>query len=110
MRTIKLNIGQYMRARDGQEYDNCRPVQFVGVQLAKIDYGTDRGRGTTETLYKTAGRLVVHIENWSSWVGEPTTYELHEVSEEMLGPGGPYEFLGRAAGYGRPLTLDEALA
>jgi len=32
---------------------------------------------------------------------------LHDPRD--LGPGGDFEALGRACGFGRPLTLDEAL-
>jgi hypothetical protein len=49
------------------------------------------------------------VEDWSRWQGEPNTYDLLEVTEADLGPNGRFEALGREAGFGRPLTLDEAL-
>ncbi|MFA5266041.1 MAG: hypothetical protein WC378_19640 [Opitutaceae bacterium] len=65
----------------------------------------------TETLYRTADdRLVVYVDDWSRWQGEPDTYSLHEVAQTDLQPGGLFESLGRECGFGRPLTLDEALS
>jgi hypothetical protein len=116
MDTINVTVGSYT-AGNGIVQDNTRPVEFEGEKLAKVnDYGTKDGgapddtRGITETLYKTAnGRLVVHVVDWSRWQGEPNTYDLQEVTEADLGPDGRFEALGREAGFGRPLTLDEAL-
>jgi hypothetical protein len=94
-----------------------REVEFVSEELAsRTVYGlSDKGyltdtRGVTETLYKTEdGRLVVHVKDWSNWQGEPNVYSLVEVTEADLNVNGRFEDLGREAGYGRPLTLDEAL-
>ena len=110
METIEVLIGGYVRG-GGDEQDDTRPVKFEGEELASVtDFIGGDTRGVTETLYKTEdGRLVVHVKDWSRWQGEPTTYHLQEVSEEDLGPGGRFEKLGRAAGMGRPLTLEEAL-
>ncbi|MBI4672789.1 MAG: hypothetical protein HY741_14105 [Chloroflexi bacterium] len=47
--------------------------------------------------------------DWSHWQGEPNTYALHQITEADLQTGGQYEQLGREAGFGRPLMLDEAL-
>jgi len=52
---------------------------------------------------------VVYVEDWSRWQGEPNHYSLCQVTEADLGVGGRFEALGREAGFGRPLTLDEAL-
>jgi len=97
--------------------DATREVQFTGEELAKLSTPgrSDRGditdsRGVTETLYRAEdGRLVVHVKDWSQWQGEPTTYSLREVTDADLGANGEFEALGHEAGYGRPLTLDEAL-
>lgn len=119
MEEITLLIGSVEQTRSGFVQDNRRPVRFIGEQLARrTEYGFDSWRGTltdtrgvTETLYRTeAGRLVVYVEDWSRWVGEPSTYSLVQITEADLQPGGRYEMLGLAAGLSRPLTLDEALA
>ncbi|MBN1975946.1 MAG: hypothetical protein JW918_00970 [Anaerolineae bacterium] len=117
MDTIRVSVGTYTVGNGNIVQDNLRPVEFEGEKLAEVkSYGTGRGggptdtRGITETLYKTAdGRLVVYVEDWSHWQGEPNTYSLHEVTEADLGPNGRFETLGREAGMGRPLTIDEAL-
>lgn len=112
MQTVKVNIGS-VRTINGRTQDTLRAVEFEGALLAsRAEYtGDDDTRGVTESLYQAAdGRLVVHIEDWSRWQGEPTTCALREVSEADLQPGGQFEWLGQEAGYGRPLTLDEALA
>lgn len=115
--TITVLMGTYVVGSGGIVQDDRWEVQFEGEELAqRTGYGYDRGdltdtRGVTQTLYRTEdGRLVVHVEDWSRWQGEPTTYTLLEVTEEDLGVGGRFEALGREAGFGRPLTLDEALA
>jgi hypothetical protein len=118
METIKLYLGCVQSGNGGIVQDNSRPVEFIGEELAGLtNYGTGRNggvtdtRGVTQTLYRTEeGDLVVHIKDWSRWQGEPTTYDLVAVTEEGLQPGGQYEALGREAGMGRPLTLQEALA
>ena len=111
-------VGTLEVLNGGQTQDGRREVAFDGEKVGSITtYGYDtRGnltdtRGTTETLYRTAdGRLVVHVDDWSRWQGEPNTESLHQVTEDDLRPGGRFEDLGAACGYGRPLTLDEALA
>jgi len=116
MDTITLHIGTVMTGSSGQTNDNRREVQFTGEELAsRTEYGVGRGglsdtRGVTETLYRAEdGRLLVHVKDWSRWQGEPNTYSLHEIGEADLQPGGRFEWLGAEAGYGRPLTLDEAI-
>jgi hypothetical protein len=118
MDTITLKIGSIVGMSGGPTQDTTREVVFEGEELAsRTEYGvgnqgglTDT-RGVTETLYRTAdGRLVVYVEDWSRWQGEPSIYRLHQVTEAGLGVGGRFEALGRKAGFGRPLTLDEALA
>lgn len=116
--TIEVYVGSVISGSSGITQDSTRVVQFEGERLAtRTDYGVGRGggitdtRGVTETLYRTDDdRLVVHVRDWSHWQGEPTTYSLHEVSEEDLGANGRFQALGAEAGFGRPLTLDEALA
>lgn len=118
METITVRIGSVVGMSGGQTQDNTREVQFVGEKLAtRREYGysehtggiTDT-RGTDETLYRTEdGRLVVYVEDWSKWQGEPNRYSLVEVTEDDLGVNGRFEALGAEAGFGRPLTLDEAL-
>ena len=116
MEKVTVQVGSLSVLSNGATQDTRRPVEFVGERLAeRTEYGSgDHGltdtRGVTETLYKTEdGRYVVHVEDWSRWQGEPDTYHLHVATPEDLGPGGRYEALGREAGLGRPLTLDEAL-
>jgi len=118
METIEIWIGSIQSTSGGRTEDNTRLVQFEGEKVAEHTFlGEDRNgnlidtRGTTRTLYKTPdGRLIVHQKEWSQWQGEPTTYVLYEVSEKDLGPTGPFGALGREAGYGRPLALDEAIS
>lgn len=119
MDTITVLVGTVAALNGGQTQDGRREVAFAGEKLgSQTEYGYDdkRGnltdtRGTTETLYRAAdGRLVVHVRDWSRWSGEPTIESLHQVTEDDLGPGGRFEALGHECGYGRPLTLDEALA
>lgn len=112
--TVKIGTGT-----GGSSFtqDLTREVEFVGEELAsRTIYGTsDKGyltdtRGVTSTLYKTEdGRLVVAVKDWSNWQGEANTYSLEAVTEADLGANGRFEELGREAGMGRPLTLDEAL-
>lgn len=117
MDAIKVQVGSYT-VGNGIEQDNTRPVEFEGERLAqRTEYGTGRGggvsdtRGLTETLYRAAdGRYLVHVYDWTKWQGEPNTYTLHGAAPEDLEPGGRWEMLGREAGLGRPLTLDEALS
>lgn len=117
MEKITVQVGSVVKGNSGQTNDNRRQVEFEGEELAsRIEYATgERGgitdtRGVTETLYKTAdGRLIVHVQAWSRWQGEPNVYTLHEVAENDLRHGGQFEDLGAEAGYGRPLTLDEGL-
>jgi len=116
MKTVKLWIGTEQHMRDGRTQDLTRPVEFEGEELAKlITFGDHKGsptdtRGITETLYRTEdGRLVVYVEEWSRWQGEANHYDLIEATEGDLGATGRFETLGREAGFGRSLTLDEAL-
>ena len=118
MATISLKVGTYSVGNGGIVQDATRPVEFEGDQVAEVrSYGTDRvgspsdTRGTTETLYRAAdGGLVVYVEAWSNWQGEPNHYNLYPVTELELGVNGRFEDLGREAGLGRPLTLEEALS
>jgi hypothetical protein len=111
-------IGTVVIGNGGQTNDSRRAVEFVGEMLGRrTEYGYGRHgnitdtRGVTETLYRTEdGRLIVHVDDWSRWRGEPSVETLHEVTEADLQPGGRFEDLGAEAGYGRALTLDEAVS
>jgi len=117
MEKITVRIGSVVGMSSGQTQDNTRQVEFVGEELAsRREYGfSNQGnltdtRGVDETLYKTEDeQLVVHVEEWSHWQGEPNHYYLVEVTEDDLGVNGRFEALGAEAGFGRPLTLDESL-
>lgn len=117
METFTVLVGSIECGSSGQQQDNTRPVEFEAEELATrhaYDVNEKGGltdtRGVTQTLYKAADdRFVVHIEEWSKWQGEPTHYSLEQIDAAALGPNGQYEMLGREAGFGRPLTLDEAL-
>ena len=118
MENITVFVGSVTAGSGNLVQDNRREVEFEGEKLAKLtDYGTGRDgaptdtRGVTETLYKTGdGRLVTHVEDWSRWQGEPDVCSLHEVTAADLSGSGRFARLGIEAGYGHPLTLDEALA
>ena len=112
MDKIKLHVGTRRTLKSGQVDDNLRPVEFEAEELANVTRydGDNDTRGTTWTLYQAPDdRLIVYIEDWTKWQGETSHYTLREVSQEDLGPNGPFEALGRKAGMARPLTLDEAL-
>lgn len=117
METITVQIGSVVAGGSGQTNDNRRDVQFTGEKLgSRTEYGlSDKGsitdsRGVTETLYRTDdGRLIVHVGDWSHWRGEPSVYTMHRVTEADLQPGGKFQDLGAEAGFGRALTLDEAI-
>ncbi len=115
METITLEVGTVV-VGNGFVQDDRQPVEFVGERLARRTvYGLEKGkptdtRGVTETLYRTEdGRLVVYVENWSRWQGEASYYHLEQVDKADLDVDGRFEDLGRKAGLGRPLTLDEVL-
>ena len=118
METIKLTVVSVQTSSSGTMIrDTTREVEFEGEQLAEYtEPGTDEDgnptdtRGHIERLYRAAdGRLIVHVTDWSHWEGEPDISRLHEVTEADLSGRGRFTNLGREAGYGRPLTLDEAL-
>jgi len=114
---IRVFVGSIVCGSGGQTNDTRRPVTFEGEKLAELTtYGLGAGgitdtRGVTETLYRASdGRLIVHVDDWSRWQGEPSVETLHQVTEDDLNVGGKFEELGREAGLGRDLTLDEALS
>ena len=117
MQKQTVSIGRISCTSSGHQQDNTRAVEFIGEKLGQvIKFGEDRNggltdsRGTTLTLYKTEDDwLLVHTKEWSQWQGEPNDYSLQAVTPDDLGPNGRFEALGYEAGYGRPLTLDEAL-
>lgn len=115
MKEIEVYVGTYA---DGGtvSHDTRRTVRFTGERLAQyVQYGLYLGKatdtcGTTQTLYRADdGRLIVHVEDWSKWKGEPTKYSLFAVTEADLKPGGRFELLGREAGFWSTLTLDDVL-
>ena len=119
METITLSIGTVVAGSSGQVNDDTRQVEFEAEELAsRTEYGTESDgvsitdtRGVTETLYRTAdNRLIVHVNSWSRWQGEPDNLYLETVTADDLGPTGRFAQLGQEAGMSRPLTLDEALA
>jgi len=118
METVKLTIGSVQSSASGTAtLDTTQDVEFQGELLAEHrepgtgrDGGPTDTRGTTTKLYRASdGRLIVHVKEWSHWQGEPTTWHLYQVTEGDLTGRGQFAPLGREAGYGRPLTLDEAL-
>lgn len=114
---ITVNVGELVTSNSGITNDTRQAVQFTGEDLGTYrEYGIDRHgkitdtRGTAQTLYRVAdGGLVVHVHEWSRWMGEPDTESLHAVTEKSLQPTGTYARLGAACGFGRPLTLEEAI-
>ena len=108
-------MGKMVVLQSGAQRDTRRKVVFEGEKLGeRKEYGMHQGRpsdtrGTIETLYRTASGLVVHVEEWSRWQGEPNIETLHKITEDDLQPGGRFYDLGLACGLARPLTLDEAL-
>ena len=86
METIKLMVGKDI-AVNGRYQDFRRPVSFEGEKLAEYSYltGDDDTRGHNETLYRASdGRLIVHMDDWSRWQGEPSYSRLVEVKPEDL--------------------------
>ena len=101
METIQLFIGS-SRILSG------RPVEFVGEEIGRWSTltGDDDTRGVKQVLYKREDdRLVVFVKD-----AEADVMSLHEVTAADLGVNGQYEELGYKCGFGRPLTLDEALS
>jgi len=117
MKTIQFLIGRIEVTPSGTMQDNTRKVELEGEELATLalykedpDGRLNKRRGVNETLCRTEdGRLIVHSEDWSTLQDEPTVYELVEITKDDLLPGGRFDRLGERAGYGHPLTLDEAL-
>lgn len=117
MEKVAVKFGTLEVGNGGIVNDTRQDVEFTGEKLGEYrEYGTDRRgkitdtRGITETLYRAEdGRFVVHTNEWSRWQGEPNTESLNVVTEEDLQPGGGYPGLGAACGFGRALTLEEAI-
>lgn len=118
MVNIRVMAGSIETAHNGFLRDNRRVVEFTGHELGSLtsyDYDAGKGcltdtRGATETLYKAQdGRLIVHVNDWSRWQGEPSIERLHEIQESDLETGGEYEALGRECGFRKLLTVDQAL-
>ena len=110
MKKITVDVGSYNVMSGGHIQDNLTPVEFTGENVFSVtDYHDTDTRGCTETLYRLEdGRLFVYVAEWSHWQGEPNVYTLHEVEKADLEHGGMFERLGQKAGFGRPLTVDEA--
>jgi hypothetical protein len=112
MQTIVLAIGSSRHTKSGRLDETLHTVKFTGEKLGQHTHypGQSDDRGLTTTLYRTEDeRLIVYAEDWTNWQGETSTYSLYEVQEEDLQPGGRFADVGAVSGYGRPLTLDEAL-
>ena len=112
MKTYKVQVGSVGTDRSGRSHGEYQDVEFKAEKLGETSYltGSDDTRGVEETLYRTEdGRLILYEYYWSRWQGESSTRRLFEVSEDELAPNGQYWRLGKEAGFGRPLTLDEAL-
>ncbi|OGO41597.1 MAG: hypothetical protein A2Z04_06735 [Chloroflexi bacterium RBG_16_57_9] len=119
MEKIVLRIGTIVGMSSGHTQDTTREVEFMGEVLSHYTAYDDSNRsggptdtrGVSQTLYRAEdGRLIVYVEDWSHWQGEPSHYYLLAVDKDDLGVNGRFEELGRGAGFGRALTLDEALA
>lgn len=114
MDTIKLQIGSETSTNSGGMQSNLRDVEFIGELLAEHSWYDDpqsNTRGIKQQLYKTDdNRLIVYVEHWTRWQGETSAYELVKVTKTDLQVNGQFEMLGREAGYGRPLTLDEVFS
>ena len=116
MDTVKVYVGKTQSSHSGIVQDDTTLVEFVAEQRATLrQFGEHKGnlsdtRGTDYTLYEVEdGRLIVYVETWSRWQGEGDQFDLFAVDIEDLQPGGRFADIGAEAGYGRPLTLDEAL-
>jgi len=111
-----VQIGSITVGNSGQTSDTRRDVAFSAEELGQYsEPGTHKGhvtdsRGVNQSLYRTADdRLIVHVEDWSHWAGEPTSYALVEVTEKTL--TSRYVGLAQACGFDvTPLTLDQGLA
>ena len=74
--------------------------------MARVrEYGLGRdgaptdSRWTESTLYTTPeGEMIVHVNSFTAWQGEPCTQALHKV--DAIQRGGRFEWLGRQAGLG----------
>ena len=119
MDKVNLTVGSECSTSGGAVDDRTRKVEFVGEMLGELrELGEGRDgsptdtRGTTQTLYRTEdGRMVVYVEDWSHWQGEPNTYTLVEATDADFEPNGRFYDLGVECGLpqSRSLTLDEAL-
>lgn len=93
----------------GQVVDTTKEVWFEAEEIGQHVDANEHG-GDITTLYRTEeGRLIAHVKTWTSKESDPVIYDLIEVADEELRPGGEFEELGEACGYGRPLGLDQGL-
>ena len=116
MKKVKILVGSVVAGSSGQVNDDRQEVEFEGEFIASlIQYNTTANgaitdsRGVTQTLYQTPTILVVHVDSWSRWQGEPDVLHLEKITSEDLMPGGRFAALGQEANMSRPLTLEEAL-
>lgn len=116
METVNLDIGSTTTHSGGFYSEYLRTVEFQAEHLGShsepeiASGGGSPNRGSRFNLYRTDDdQLVVYVANWTYWQGESQTYRLYVITEADLRVGGEYEHLGHACGFGRPLTLDEAI-
>lgn len=112
MQKYTMKVGSYYADRSGRPHDDYQEVAFEADKVGEAAYltGSDDTRGVDQVLFKTPdGKLLVYEYYWTKWQGETSSRGLLEVEEGDLGPNGQYWRLGKGAGYGRPLTLEEAL-
>ena len=107
-------IGSSTHSSGGHVHQRLRDVEFRAELLGSYSEpelcSGSPNRGTVYTLYCTAAEaLVVHVTCWTHWQGETETFRLYSVTISDLQIGGEFEDLGNACGYGRPLTLAEAI-
>jgi len=115
MEKQQVLVGTAVSNNSGLTRDTTRAVVFDGQRLGVYhEPGTHEGtisdtRGTIKTLYRAGdGRLIVHSDRWSNWQTEATSYTIHTVTQADLEKHHP--FLAEKCGFGKPLTLDQALA
>lgn len=86
--------------------DQRREVEFEGEKLTSVSNGDTRGM--TKTLYDTPKGYIVHIKDWSNWVGEITRlhiegpFDQKELSEK-------FPKLAREADLEVPASLEDVL-
>lgn len=109
----RFNVGTIVNSSRGTE-EYLKTVTLEGEELARrtvYDDPTSDLRGSEETLVRLDnGRLIVHLYSWSHWQGESSCYEITQVTEQDLGHGSRFEWLGQVAGFDKDLSLDDYLS